>query len=132
MFPVYEGYTCLPAVDPPGTCTQGGYSSYAVNVSNVAQVQLALNFARQTNVRLVVRNTGHDYNGRSTGAGALSVWTHHLKDITFVSDYESPDYNGPVMKVGAGVQGFDVNEAADKHGVTALGGICPVCKTFCT
>jgi FAD/FMN-containing dehydrogenase len=126
MFPLFQGRTCLPYVNATGTCTQGGYSSYAVNVSNVAQIQLAVNFARSTNVRLIVRNTGHDYNGRSTGAGALSIWTHHLKDTKFISRFVSPGYTGPALKVGAGVQVFEVYQAADKYGVTVLGGICPV------
>ena len=126
MFPLYEGKTCVPSLEPTGPCTQGGFSSYAVDISNVAQIQLAVNFARAANLRLVIRNTGHDYNGRSTGAGALSVWTHHLKDIKFVPEYSSAEYKGPAMKVGAGVQGFEVYDAAHEHGVTALAGICPV------
>ncbi|KAK2758227.1 hypothetical protein FQN54_004071 [Arachnomyces sp. PD_36] len=125
MFPIYEGRTCVPTTDPSGSCTQGGYSSYAVEVANVAQIQLALNFARETNVRLVVRNTGHDYNGRSTGAGALSVWMGNLKEIQYIDEYMSSDYDGPAMKVGAGVQVFELYEEADKHNVNALGGICP-------
>ena len=116
----------MPTADPTGSCTQGGYASYAVNVSTVAQIQLALNFARETDIRLIVRNTGHDYNGRSTGAGALSIWMHNLKDIHYVEQYNSSDYEGAALKVGAGVQVSEVYEAADKYGVTALGGICPV------
>lgn len=126
MYPIFQGRTCLPTDDPEGSCTQGGFTSYAVNVSSVAHIQLSLIFARLSNVRLVVRNTGHDYNGRSTGSGALSIWTHHLKDIDFDSDYQSPEYQGPAMKVAAGVEGFEVYDAADKYGVSILGGLCPV------
>jgi hypothetical protein len=77
---------------------------------------------------LVVKNTGHDYNGRSTGKDALSIWTHNLKDIRYITDYKSLDgaYSGPVMKIGAGVQGLELYEAADKYGVSAVAGICPV------
>lgn len=32
----------------------------------------------------LVRNTGHDFNGPSTGAGALAVWTHHGKGAAVV------------------------------------------------
>jgi hypothetical protein len=126
MFPLYEGKTCMPK-DPtaPGTCTQGGYASYSVKISNVAQIQLAVNFARLANVRFVVKNTGHDYNGRSTGKGALSLWTHNLKDIKFVDNYDSDDYQGPAFKLGAGVQMFEVYQAAEEHGVSVVGGICP-------
>ncbi|PGH13948.1 hypothetical protein AJ79_03363 [Helicocarpus griseus UAMH5409] len=125
MYPIYQGKTCMPSFANVSTCTQGGYSTYAVKVTNTAQIQLALNFARATNIRLVPRNTGHDYNGKSMGAGALSVWMHHLKDIEFIPDYSTEWYEGPAMKVGAGVQVFEIYEAADKHDVTAVGGVCP-------
>ena len=85
-----------------------------------------MNFARARNLRLVIKNTGHDYNGRSTGKDALSLWTHNLKDITFVKDFKSNDYQGPVLKVGAGIQGSELYAAAEKYGVSALAGICPV------
>jgi hypothetical protein len=78
----------------------------------------------------VVKNTGHDYNGRSTGKDALSIWTHNLKDIKYVAKYKSAYYSGPAMKIGAGVQGFELYEAADKYGVSAVSGICPVRNPF--
>ncbi|CAA9964908.1 FAD binding domain containing protein [Pyrenophora teres f. maculata] len=128
MNPLYYGMTCpIPSSGDfaNGTCTQGGYSDYAVKVTNVAQIQLAVNLARNLNLRLVVRNTGHDYNGRSVGKGALSIWTHGLKDIRYFENYESFAYKGPVFKLGAGVQGFELYQAADKYGVSAIAGICP-------
>jgi hypothetical protein len=102
-----------------------------VNVKSVAQIQLAVNFARSLNLRLVIRNTGHDYNGRSVGKGALSIWTHGLKDIKYIQNYKSSAYSGPVFKVGAGVQGFELYQAADKYGVSAVAGICPVSSDDC-
>ena len=42
-------------------CTLGGFPEYVVNVSTAAQVQLAVNFARNLNIRLVIKNTGHEY-----------------------------------------------------------------------
>jgi FAD/FMN-containing dehydrogenase len=129
MNPLYYGMTCPIPVSGDsanGTCTQGGYSEYAVKIQNVAQIQLAVNFARSLNLRLVIRNTGHDYNGRSVGKGALSIWTHGLKEIQYVEKYKSPAYSGPVFKVGAGIQGFELLQAADKYGVSAVTGICPV------
>ncbi|QKX54287.1 uncharacterized protein TRUGW13939_01372 [Talaromyces rugulosus] len=51
----------------------------------------ALQYAKDHNVHLTIRNTGHDYYGRATGAGSLSIWTHHMKRIEIL-DYESPTY----------------------------------------
>lgn len=49
----------MPTDEHDGTCTLGGYASYSINVENVAQVQLGVNFARNMNLRLTVKNTGH-------------------------------------------------------------------------
>ena len=62
LSPMYQGSTCQPPqLYDSKECTQGGYSLYVVNASTTAQIQLALNFARNTGVRFVVRNTGHDF-----------------------------------------------------------------------
>ncbi|KAI1635311.1 FAD binding domain-containing protein [Biscogniauxia mediterranea] len=121
---LFQGLTCMPPTLIPsaGNCTVGGYPSYAVNVSNVAQIQLAVNLARNLNLRLVIKNTGHDFSAKSTGMGALSIWTHYLKDIQFFEYYEEDSYTGPAFKVGAGIQAFELYEAAKQYGVTVVGG----------
>ena len=125
MFPIYQGRTCMPTDDPAaGNCTLGGYASYSVAVTKVAHVQLALNFARNANIRLAVRNTGHDFGDKSIGAGALSVWTHKLKDIQYVPDYNCKGHTGPAFKLGAGVVTEEVYAAAEKNQVTVVGGEC--------
>jgi FAD/FMN-containing dehydrogenase len=119
----------MPTVDPSsGDCTLGGFPVYSVNVSNVGQIQLAVNFARNANLRLVIKNTGHCYLGKSAGAGALSIWTHNLKDLTYYPSLRIPGYSGPAMKVGAGVTVREVYQLAEKTGVSALGGICEVSR----
>ncbi|TDZ39672.1 FAD-linked oxidoreductase ZEB1 [Colletotrichum spinosum] len=123
-WPIFEGRTCQPKNSTSGSeCTIGGYPEYAVNVSTVAQIQLAVNFARAANLRLVIKNTGHCYLGKSLGAGALSLWTHNLKEINFLPEYRGPGYSGPAFKLAAGVSVREVYEAAEKHGVTVLGAV---------
>ncbi|KAH8203328.1 hypothetical protein TruAng_002524 [Truncatella angustata] len=123
MSPLYQGLTCLPdGWGPYGNCTMGGYPSYVVNITSVAQIQLAVNFARNLNIRLVVKNTGHDFKGRSAGAGALSIWTHYLKDLEFIESFTLGSYSGPVIKAGSGIQGTELYEFADANNVTALAG----------
>ncbi|KAK8033662.1 FAD-binding domain-containing protein [Apiospora marii] len=121
---LFQGQTCMPPTMMPGTptCTVGGYPAYVVNATNVAQIQLAVNLARNLNLRLVVKNTGHDFGAKSTGMGALSIWTHHLKDIRFIESYQQDDYTGPAFKVGAGTQAYEMYEAAHAQGHTAVGG----------
>ncbi|KAG7405878.1 FAD-linked oxidoreductase ZEB1 [Fusarium oxysporum f. sp. rapae] len=81
MWPLYQGCTCQPGKKVEGNCTLGGYPSYVVDAQNVAHLQLAINLARLLNMQLVIKNTGHDFNGRSAGAGALSIWTYRFKGI---------------------------------------------------
>jgi hypothetical protein len=75
------------------------------------------------NIRVLVRNTGHDFLGRSTGAGALAIWTQDLKNISF-GTWDDKFYKGPSVTVGAGVIGYEVLEAANKQGLTVVSGEC--------
>ncbi|KAM0411509.1 hypothetical protein ACHAPD_009723 [Fusarium lateritium] len=122
MWPMYQGRTCMPSDKPDGKCTLGGYPSYVVDAHNVAHIQLAINLARSLNIRLVIKNTGHDFNGRSAGAGALSLWMHRFKSIQYIKNYKTTSYSGPAMKVAAGVISSELYEAADKYDVTVVGG----------
>ncbi|KAI0516776.1 hypothetical protein F5B22DRAFT_180525 [Xylaria bambusicola] len=129
MSPIFVGQTCMPqdAVVPGNSsCTLGGFPSYSLNVTTVAQIQLAVNFARNQNLRLVIRNTGHDFLGKNTGEGALSIWTHHLNDIKVIHHYKSAAgrYSGPAFKLGAGVMVYELYDAAEREGYTAVGGEC--------
>lgn len=127
LSPLYGGMTCQPPsiFTETNTCTQGGYPVYVVNATNVADIQAAVNFARNTGIRLVIKNTGHDFAGKSAGAGSLSIWTHHFKELAFLPDYSSSEYTGPAIKAGVGIQGYELYAAADKLGVVGMGGECP-------
>lgn len=63
--------------------------------------------------------------GKSTGYGALALWTHHLKDISPVLRYDSASYRGPALRVAAGVQVSEVYDYLEKQQLTAIGGECP-------
>ncbi|KAL0932766.1 isoamyl alcohol oxidase [Colletotrichum truncatum] len=105
--------TCELTQDPTRTCTLGNYPEYVIIAKTKQHVKAGVDFARSRNLRLVIRNTGHDFEGRSTGAGSLAINTHNFKDISFVDRYRGPGgYQGPAVTVGAGVQGYEVSEAA--------------------
>ena len=124
MAPFFANRSCDPFLPRSEQCVIGTYVQYAVNVTNPQQIAQAIQFATQHNIRLVIRNTGHDYNGKSTGAGALGIWMHHLKDIE-IFDYNSSTYSGKAIKMGAGVQGFEAYEAAHAQGLAVVSGECP-------
>ncbi|CAK7223690.1 hypothetical protein SCUCBS95973_005265 [Sporothrix curviconia] len=121
-----QGETCDATLEPQGTCTRGGFPEYVVNVTTVKQVQAAVNFARNENVRLVIKNTGHDFVGRSTGAGALSVWTHHLKNFEFLPHYTATDahggvyYSGMAARVGVGLEAWELYQYMARYNMTLV------------
>jgi hypothetical protein len=98
--------------------------NYAINVTSASDVAAGIKFAKNNNIRLVIKNTGHDFLGRSTGAGSLSLWTHYLKDLTFLDSYQSEVYRGPAVRMGAGVQGYELLEGARSHGRRVITGSC--------
>ncbi|KAI5847055.1 hypothetical protein DFP73DRAFT_592899 [Morchella snyderi] len=124
MAPLFSNNTCLPTSDPTASCTQGFYPSYAINVTDYTHAQAGINFARKNNIRLVVKNTGHDFLGKSTARGALSLWTHNLKDVTFYDSYSEPllGYRGTAAKVGAGIEVQEAYAKANAKGVMFVGG----------
>ncbi|KAF2172800.1 hypothetical protein M409DRAFT_35390 [Zasmidium cellare ATCC 36951] len=124
MAPFFANQSCDPFTGIQGRCILGTYNRYAVAVGSASDVSKALRFTERNNIRITIRNTGHDYNGKSAGAGSLGIWTHHLKDIQ-ISDHRSRHYTGKAMKMGAGVQGFEAYAAAHQHGLVVLGGECP-------
>lgn len=125
MAPFFANQSCDPFQPKERPCELGNYVRYAVDASGPADVQKAIAFATSKNIRFVIRNTGHDYLGRSTGAGALAIWTHHLKNIEHVPTMQTPSYKGPAFKLGAGVQGFEIMAAARDKGLVVVGGECP-------
>ena len=73
MAPYFTNNSCNPFLPRQASCTLGNYISYAVNASSPTDIQKAVEFVRENNIRLTIRNTGHDYNGKATGAGAVGI-----------------------------------------------------------
>jgi hypothetical protein len=113
LWTYFTNDTCRPTTNPSDTCTLGHYPVVLIKAKTVAHIQAGINFAREKNLRLIIRNTGHDFLGRSVGWGALVINTHGFKDITFKNQYRSCNYTGPAVTVGAGVQAFEVLKQAN-------------------
>ena len=124
MAPIYTNLSCNAFSSKTSPCTIGNYVQYTVNATDAAHVQKTIHFAARHNIRLVIRNTGHDLLGKSTGAGGLAIWMHYMKDMSIV-DYDSPIYSGKAVKMGAGVQSFEASDAAYRAGLVIVGGNCP-------
>jgi len=57
-------------------------SVYAVAAKDANHVAAAVRFARENDLRLVVKGGGHSYLGTSNSADSLMVWTRHMHDVT--------------------------------------------------
>ncbi|KAK7442798.1 hypothetical protein VKT23_016043 [Stygiomarasmius scandens] len=125
MTPFFANDSCDPFTAPDAQCIIGSYIQYAVNVSTKAQVVTTLDFAKRHNIRFVLRNTGHDYMGKSTGKGGLAIWTHYLQEIELLEDFESDAYYGPAFKASAGISVEQMYDFAASTGYTVVGGDCP-------
>ncbi|KAK2033867.1 FAD binding domain-containing protein [Colletotrichum zoysiae] len=124
MAAFFANQSCDPFLGRDARCIIGTYVQYAVNATGADDYVKTIKFAQDNNIRLVIRNTGHDYLGKSTGAGALALWTHHIKDINVV-DYKSASYTGKALKLGAGVQAGEAQDAAHAQGLVVIGGNSP-------
>ncbi|KAF4625540.1 hypothetical protein G7Y89_g12624 [Cudoniella acicularis] len=116
-----EGNTCLPTANSTGSsCTQGGFPTYVVNATTVRHIQIAVNFARNKGIRLIIKNTGHDFVGRSAGAGSISVWTHYLKSFEYLPDFTAGEYRGRAARVGSGLEAWELYNYMDINNMTVV------------
>ncbi|KAH7055721.1 hypothetical protein B0J12DRAFT_697520 [Macrophomina phaseolina] len=56
-WPNYANDSCLP--DPSYPCDRSGFPALVVNATSAQDIQSAVNFARERNIRLSVKATGH-------------------------------------------------------------------------
>ncbi|KAH7304235.1 FAD binding domain protein [Stachybotrys elegans] len=123
--PWFLNQSCVPQTDRSRPCELGNYAVYSIDVRSPQDAAAGMAFAQQHNIRLTIQNTGHDITGKSSGLGSLSLWTHNLRNIQLIESYRSSYYNGPAVKVAAGVLGGDALEFATNHGYRLVGGNCP-------
>jgi len=91
-------------------------SSYAVEVMDESDIVSAVNFAKNNNLRLVVKGTGHDYYGRSSYPDSLLIWTRSMKKMEFHDEFipiGSQDFIGTsAVTLEAGLTWMEVYAAA--------------------
>jgi hypothetical protein len=84
-----SGNTCTSASQPNYSCVQGGWPEHIIKATTVRHVQVAVNFASNNNIRIVIKNSDHELNGNWIGGYSLTVWKHNLKGMTYEADYTS-------------------------------------------
>ncbi|EKG19803.1 FAD linked oxidase [Macrophomina phaseolina MS6] len=107
-YPLYANNSCLPpgasGYDESKGCDLGGLPEYIVNATTEQHVATAMKWASQRNIRITVKGTGHDMNGRSSGAYSLSIWTRNFNHIEHLPIWTLPDNTtiAHAVKFGSG------------------------------
>lgn len=106
------------------TCNQGSVPIYAVNATLPEHVQRTVQLVGQYNLRLVMKNTGHDYLGRSTAFGSLLLWLHNMKTKTLINNFSvcTGETILNAIRLDAGVQWGEVYPWLAPYNLTAVGG----------
>ncbi|UKZ80191.1 hypothetical protein TrVFT333_007948 [Trichoderma virens FT-333] len=146
QFPTGYDYPYTFSCDIPGgnttSCSLGDSPYYAVNVTNANDISLALKFASQHNMRVSIKQTGHDFLGRSTGYASLEIWTYNLRQgLTFHDSYlstsqcspQEPEgiestgaalWAGSAITIGGAYTWSEVYQFAHEQNVIVVGGTC--------
>ena len=112
---------------PAGTEVSGwldawtpGASVYALKARNTADVVAGVNFAREKRLRLVVKGTGHSYQGTSNAADSLLIWTHGMNRVTLHEAFVGSGCEGkavavPAVTAEAGAMWIDLYQAVTNN-----------------
>ncbi len=105
-------------------------SAYAVAAESTDDVVAAINFARENNLRLVVKGGGHSYQGTSNAADSLLIWTRKMNAITLHDAFVASGCEGQqppqeAVTVGPGaIWGQTYDAVTTKGGRYVQGGGC--------
>ena len=105
-------------------------STYAVPATSTEDVVAAVNFARENNLRLVVKGGGHSYQGTSNAPDSLLVWTRSMNKVNLHEAFiaqgcESKQAAQPAVTIEAGAMWLQAYDAVTvKGGRYVQGGGC--------
>jgi len=105
-------------------------SAYAVKARNTADVAAAVKFAREFNLRLAVKGTGHSYQGTSSAPDSLLIWTRGMNRVTLHDTFVPQGCEGrvaaaPAVTAEAGAVWIDLYHAVTtESGRYVQGGGC--------
>ncbi|KAF9871346.1 FAD-dependent monooxygenase [Colletotrichum karsti] len=126
-YPYWANSSCVPPSDygyKDDGCTLGGLPEFVLNATSASQIAVAMKWASMRNIRIIAKGTGHDLNGRSSGAYSLSIWTHQFRNIEMNPQWPLPLGNGTenVAILGSGNNWGSALAAAAGVGRTLVSG----------
>ncbi|TGO31595.1 hypothetical protein BHYA_0496g00020 [Botrytis hyacinthi] len=122
--PIYPNGTSIGGNTRAGAdgCSIGAYPAYVINVTEPSHVQAAFNFSRKHNVRLNIKNTGHNGAGRSTAFGSLSYGIVLNDSFRITADNTAGIVAQKAVTIGAGVQDGELFNTLSAQKAFAVGG----------
>jgi hypothetical protein len=96
-------------------------SVYAVVPQATEHVVAAVNFARENNLRLVVKGGGHSYQGTSSAPDSLLIWMREMNNITLHQNFLPQGCEGkqtpqPAVTVEGGATWLSAYDAVTTRG----------------
>jgi FAD/FMN-containing dehydrogenase len=105
-------------------------SVYAIKARNAADVAAGVRFARENNLRLVVKGGGHSYQGTSNAPDSLLIWTRAMNTVNLHDAFVGKGCDGrvaavPAVSSEAGAVWMDLYKAVTtENGRYVQGGGC--------
>ncbi|RDW76897.1 isoamyl alcohol oxidase [Aspergillus mulundensis] len=110
-------------------CVLGPSPVYSINATEPEELVAGIAFARENDVRLVIRNTGHDLLGKSAGYGSLQIWVRYLrKGIEYQGSFKPSrscplsDWTGSAFTVAGGYVWDELYQEAFARNLIVVGG----------
>lgn len=96
-------------------------SVYAVAARSAQDIAAAVTFARENDLRLVVKGGGHSYQGTSNAPDSLLIWTRHMNEIQMHDAFVPRGCEGtmppqPAVTLGAGAIWMQAYQAVTTRG----------------
>ncbi|KAH0835910.1 hypothetical protein J3R83DRAFT_9806 [Lanmaoa asiatica] len=105
------------------TCHQGTTPPYSIAISSAQDASDIVKWATTYNVKLTIKNTGHDYLGRSSGPSSLQVFTHQLNSVTYITDFVPQGSSAtpvPAITISAGAQLEAIYPVVEANNISAV------------
>ncbi|KAF2839602.1 FAD-binding domain-containing protein [Patellaria atrata CBS 101060] len=105
-------YTLAPETPPlNGTCELGALSAYHVRAVSADDVQKTIRFVKKHNIRLSIKNSGHDFYGRSSGANTLGLWVRNIRGTEYRASFSLKGCGKTYQNIGIIGAGTNAQEA---------------------
>jgi FAD/FMN-containing dehydrogenase len=96
-------------------------SAYAIKARDATDVSAGVNFARENNLRLVVKGGGHSYLGTSNAPDSLLIWTRAMNQVALHDAFVGKGCEGritpvPAVSAEAGAVWMDLYNAVTMQG----------------